>query len=329
MTTKERLLELLETNHGQYFSGEEIARILCISRAAVWKAVKSLRNEGYEIDAVTNKGYCLYGNTDVLSAQGIYKYLNSDYNSTDLHVLQTTDSTNSLVREAANQGAPQGYTVIAGEQKKGRGRYGRNFFSPDGTGVYMSVLLRPYRCSGIQATRITTMAAVAMCEAIEETTGESARIKWVNDIFVKGKKVCGILTEASFGLESGMLEYAVLGVGVNLYEPCGGFPEELKPIAGSVCDVPQANLKNRMVASFLNHFMWYYQSQDKTEYIDKYKAYSLAMGKMIKVISENGTKNALVYGIDDDCRLMVEYDNGEHDCLSYGEISISMQDISG
>ena len=168
------------------------------------------------------------------------------------------------------------------------------------------------------------MAAVAMCEAIEEVSDEKPKIKWVNDIFIKGKKVCGILTEGSFGLESGMLEYAVLGAGVNLYAPSGGFPEELQEIAGAVFDRPQNDMKNRLVAAFINHFLDYYRKGNKEDYTEKYRQYSLVIGKEITVISAKGNQTAFVHGIDDECRLMVEYANGDRAVVSSGEIRIRL-----
>ena len=324
MTTKERLLQLFESNKGNYLSGEEIAEQLCVSRTAVWKAVNSLRDQGYAIDAVTNKGYCLSAKTDILSPQGIQKYLEPEWGKLDISVLLTVDSTNALVREKANSGLAEGYTVIANEQTAGRGRYGRKFFSPYGTGVYLSMLLRPFHYSASQAVRITTMAAVAMCEAIEETTGEKAWIKWVNDIYVRGKKVCGILTEASFGLESGLLEYAVLGLGLNVYPPQKGFPKELDGIAGPILESAQDDMKNRLAAAFLNRFMRYYKAQNQTEYIEKYRSYCFVIGKRISVISGRQTRSAYACGIDDGCRLQVRYDDGEMESLSYGEITMKL-----
>lgn len=324
MTTKGKLLELLESNKGAYFSGEEIAQQLCVSRAAVWKAVNALREEGYSIDAVTNKGYCLSEHTDILSPQGIRKYLKPAYQGMELTVLPETASTNALLREKANRGAPEGCTVIANQQTAGRGRCGRQFYSPGETGIYMSVLLRPVRYAPQQAVRLTAAAAVAMCEAIETVSGETARIKWVNDIFVRGKKVCGILTEASFGLESGALEYAVLGVGVNVYPPREGFPTELEAIAGAIFDSAQSDGKNRLAGEFLNRFLDCYNAPERTEFIAAYRSRSLAVGKQVTVYSGNQTRSAYAYGVDDACRLLVRYENGETESLSYGEISIKM-----
>lgn len=318
---KEKLLELFESNKGVYFSGEEIAGRLGVSRAAVWKAVKGLRNEGYPIDAVTNKGYCLSEKTDILSPQGIRKYLKPEFCALELHVLPSVSSTNTLVREKAQEGFSEGYTVIANEQTGGRGRYGRSFFSPSGSGVYLSILLRPLGYSASQAARITTMAAVAMCEAIDEVSEEKPQIKWVNDLYLNGKKICGILTEASFGLESGLLEYAVLGIGLNVYQPSEGFPEEIQNKAGFLYQQPQDDLKNRLCAGFLNHFMNYYQSEDLT-YVETYRSRNLALGRQVTTISGNERRNALVCDIDDECHLVVKYDDGTTEHLSYGEIEI-------
>lgn len=322
MITKEKLLELLEANKGIYFSGEDIAQKLSVSRAAVWKAVKALKKEGYSIDAVTNKGYCLSVQTDILSAQGIQKYLRPEIKNMDIAVMQTVSSTNSLVKEKANRGAPEGCMILANEQTSGRGRLGRSFFSPKDTGIYMSLLLRPKNYLPDQAVRITTMAAVAMCEAIEAVSDEKAGIKWVNDIFVRGKKVCGILTEGSFGLENGLLEYIVLGIGINLYEPENGFQEELKSIAGAVFQAHRTDAKNRLVSEFLNHFYTYYTASNPADYVEKYRSRSLVIGRQVTFLSAKEPKNAVVLGIDDNCRLLVQYADGTSDCYSSGEISI-------
>lgn len=321
MTTKEMLLELFETQKGSFFSGEEIARRLCVSRAAVWKAVKSLQNEGYEITAVTNKGYCLAADTDILSVQGVRKYLDSSCRDLEIVVLPTAESTNTLVRQKAAQGGKEGYTVISHEQTRGRGRYGRRFFSPGNTGIYLSILLRPAVPSS-EALNITTMAAVAMCEAIEEVSQETPQIKWVNDIYIRGKKVCGILTEAALDLESGMLEYAVLGVGLNVYTPQGGFPEEIRDTAGAVFSTPKEDAKNRLTAAFLNHFMSCYRAKNSGDYIAEYRRRNLVIGKKA-VVTRNGIPQKVdICGIDDACRLIVRYDNNEVAHLSYGEIQM-------
>ena len=322
MGTKEQVLALFEENRGVYFSGEEIAERLAVSRTAVWKAVNTLRGEGYEIDAVQNRGYCLAANTDILSVPGIEKYLGPACSDMELHILQTVGSTNALVREQAGAGAPEGYTILANEQTEGRGRVGRRFYSPANTGLYLSILLRPENCPPQQAVKLTTMAAVAACEAIESVSQEKAWIKWVNDIYIDGKKASGILTEGSFGLEDGFLDYAVVGIGINVYPPKGGFPEELESIAGTVFHEPQSDGKNRLAAAILNHFMDYYTGQGREDVADRYRARSMVIGREINVLSPAGQRRALALDVDEECCLVVRYEDGEVQSLSSGEISI-------
>ena len=324
MTTKEKLLALLEDSKGTFFSGEEIARTLQVSRAAVWKAVSALREDGYTIDAATNKGYRLSPDSDILSPQGIRRFLKPEYRDLDLTVLPTAPSTNALVREKANQGCPEGCVIVACEQTDGRGRYGRQFFSPVDSGVYLSLLLRPTAYSPQQATCLTAAAAAAMCQAIEAVTGQQPGIKWVNDIFLHGKKVCGILTEAAVGLETGTLNYMVLGAGVNLYPPVKGFPEEIQPIAGSVLERSCPEAKNRLVGEFLNRFWYFYTHPECRAYLEDYRARSLAIGQNVTVLYAGKAVSAYAYGIDDDFRLLVRYDSGKTEALSYGEIRIQL-----
>lgn len=320
MGTREKLLALLESRKGEYCSGEEIASLLSVSRTAVWKAVNSLREAGYPIDAVQNRGYCLDSRTDILSEQGIRQHLSPRLEHLELEVLPSVSSTNALLRERAALGAPEGSVILANQQTGGRGRLGRTFYSPPDTGVYLSLLLRPSQMEPAQAVKITTMAAVAACRAIEEVSGGEPQIKWVNDVLLNGKKVAGILTEAAFNLENGRLDYAVLGIGFNVYSPVGGFPQELAEIAGSIFPSREDRGKNRLAASFLNRFLELYRGE--TEYAESYREKSMVIGRPIQVISPSGTRNALALDVDRDCRLIVRYDDGSVDRLSSAEISI-------
>ena len=322
MGTKERLLSLLEGHKGEYFSGEEIARLLSVSRTAVWKAVNTLRADGYEIDAVQNRGYCLDAHTDILSVSGIRQQLDSRWESLELELIPCAASTNALLRERAANGAPEGTVILANQQTQGRGRLGREFYSPPDTGIYLSLLLRPQALEPTQAVKITTMAAVAACRAIEAVSGKQAQIKWVNDIFLNGKKVSGILTEASISLESGRLDYAVLGIGFNVYPPAGGFPPALAEIADSILRNQQNQGKNLLAASFLNHFLDIYHGDDPAEYAAAYRERSMVIGQPIQVISPTGVRNAYALDVDKDCRLIVRYEDGTIDRLSSAEISI-------
>ncbi len=320
MGTKEKLLTLLEANRDRYFSGEAIAQQLGVSRAAVWKAVKSLEDQGYPIDAVTNRGYRLSSDCDILSVQGIQAHLTSQF--WHIHTADSLESTNSQVRALANSGESEGYVLAANTQTAGQGRMGRSFFSPEDTGVYLSLLLRPRDFSPDQALQLTTMAAAAICQAMAEVTGTSPRIKWVNDILLDGRKVCGILTEASFNLESGFLDYAVVGLGINLYPPKNGFPQEIAETAGFLCETRKENLKNQLIARFLDIFSGYYDRRDFSGAAKAYRAASLLIGKQVLVLQNQVSRQAEVLDITPRCQLLVRYENGETQALSYGEVQI-------
>ena len=321
MTVQDHLRTLLESNKSVFLSGEEIARRLGVSRNAVWKAIKALQAGGYPIQAVPNRGYCLAASSDVLSESGIRQYLTPETQSLDLRVFDSVDSTNLVLRKLANEGAAEGTVVIAAEQTGGRGRKGRNFYSPQGTGVYVSLLLKP-KIAPDDATLITTTAAVAVCDAVEALSGETASIKWVNDVFMRGKKVCGILTEGSFAMESGQFEYAILGTGINVFSPEGGFPQEIREIAGSVLLSPAADAKNRMIAEYLNRFLPLYRTLGSAETNADYRRRSFVLGKMVNVLAADQSTPARAIDVDDHCRLIVEYADGSRAALSSGEISV-------
>lgn len=321
MGTKEKLLELLQENKGNYLSGEEIAQRLSISRTAVWKGVNALRQMGYAIHAAQNRGYSLDAQTDVLSESGIHRYLRHDA-SLRLKVLSSIGSTNALMRERANNAEPEGLVILANQQTKGRGRMGRDFYSPPDTGVYMSLLLRPESLLPQNAVRITTMAAVAACRAIEEITPKQAEIKWVNDIYLNGKKVCGILTEAAVGLETGSLEYVIMGIGLNVYPPDGGFPAELSEIADAILRNQTDDGKNRLSASFLNHFLDIYHSPNQTGYVQEYRCRSFLIGQPVTVTFPAGVRNGYAIDVDEECRLVVRFEDGSLEHLSSAEVSV-------
>ena len=323
MTVQDHLRILLESNKSVFLSGEEIARRLGVSRNAVWKAIKALQADGYPIQAVPNRGYCLAASSDVLSESGIRQYLTPEAQSLDLRVFDSVDSTNLVLRKLANEGAPEGTVVIAAEQAGGRGRKGRSFFSPQGTGVYVSLLLKP-KIAPDDATLITTTAAVAVCGAVEALSGEPANIKWVNDVFMRGKKICGILTEGSFDMESGQFEYAILGTGINVFAPEGGFPPEIREIAGSVLTSPAPDAKNRMIAEYLNRFLPLYRKLGDAATNAEYRRRSFVLGRMVNVLAADRSTPARAIDVDDHCRLIVEFADGHRESLSSGEISVKV-----
>ena len=256
MQVKDRVLEALEANRGTYFSGEALAQKLAVSRSAVWKAIQQLRESGYPIEAASKRGYCLAKDSAILSAQSIAQYLTVP--QLRLEVEQLVSSTNTLLRQRAEAGEPEGLALVAAAQTAGRGRRDHTFFSPPDTGLYLSFLVRP-QLSAKDALLLTTCAAAAVALAIEDCAGVPAEIKWVNDVFCRGKKVCGILTEGALDLETGGLQYAIVGIGVNCFPPAGGFPEDL-PEAGSVfAERPQGiEGRSQLAGAILNHFFKFY-----------------------------------------------------------------------
>lgn len=321
MTIKEQLLGLLEENRGKFVSGENIAKKLYCTRGAVWKSIKALRAEGFEITAVTNRGYCLEDSGDILSEAGISRCLK---NKCDIIVLKTVGSTNVYLRELAQKGAKEGTVVVSSEQTCGCGRRGRSFFSPADTGLYMSILLRP-DFPARNAVKITAAAAVAVCLAAEKITGASPRIKWVNDIYSNDRKVAGILTEASVNIENGALDYAVIGIGVNVYEPQDGFPPEIAEIAGALINEHSVNLRNRLAAGIYEELMRLYRQLPGGDCTEEYRKRLMWQGERIYILSGADGKiktPAVLLGADENCALRVRYDSGGEDVISSGEISI-------
>ena len=323
MDLKEQVLKALEQNKGRYVSGGALAEELFVSRNAIWKAVNMLKAAGHEIESVTNRGYCLRDGSDILSRASIEKHLGESGGLFHIEVYSELASTNALTKEKAVAGAAEGAVTVADTQTGGRGRFGRTFFSPAGSGIYMSLLLRP-KFKAEEATMITAAAAVAVAEAIEAVTGVEARIKWVNDVYFRGKKVCGILTEGAFDMESGGMEYAILGIGVNVAAPNGGFPGELAERAGAVFDgaAPPAGTRSRLIAEILRRFRAYYEKLTDRLFIKAYQARSFLIGQELDVIAGDSVRTARALEVDDGCRLVVRFDDGTVKALSSGEVSV-------
>lgn len=321
MAVKDRIIEILDQNRGSYISGEALAEELSVSRTAIWKAIKKLVDDGYNIDSVTNKGYMLCVESDVLSKQSIIKYL--DDIDVLLDVRKSVESTNILMKEYVDK--KEGFILAASEQTGGIGRMGREFKSPTDTGIYFSILLKPH-IDYKDITLLTVIAAVAECEAIEKYSNEKPQIKWVNDIFIGDRKVSGILTQASFSMENLYPEYVIVGIGINVYEPEGGFAEDIKTIAGAVYKERGNDIKNKLLAEVLNRFFYYYNNFEQKEFIKEYQKRSLVVGKKIYVVDGENKTPATAVAVDDECHLIVEYENKERAALSTGEISIRLRD---
>ncbi|MCD8037308.1 MAG: biotin--[acetyl-CoA-carboxylase] ligase [Clostridiales bacterium] len=316
MALKDDILSELTANG--FVSGEYIAEKYFVSRNGVWKAVKKLRDEGYDIEAVTNKGYRLVSELNKISEGAIRSGLNSDWSFV---ILDEAVSTNNYAKELAVSGKKENTAVIAETQSGGRGRLGRVFYSPKGDGLYMSLLVRP-TMPVADATFITSYTAVAVAKAIEKLCGHEVNIKWVNDIYMNGKKVCGILTEAGFDFEGGTLDYAVIGIGINVLG--GEFPDELKTIATSIeKESGEKVSRNALAAEIMNNLSNIAEGITSKEYLKIYRQKSNVIGKRVHVTYGNETFDAEAVDIDDNAGLVVKTKD-ELRTLNSGEVSIKL-----
>ena len=318
MTTKDAVLAFLEKDRGRFVSGPELAEKLSLSRTAVWKAIRALEAEGHEITAVKNKGYRLETGSDRLSAAGISACLPEKHRTCAINFFETTDSTNTQAKRLALEGAPHGTIVAASEQTAGRGRSGKAFFSPD-TGLYVTVILKPP--AGMpDPQKITIAAAVAVCRAVEAQTALKPQIKWVNDVYLDGKKVCGILTEAVTDLESGGIDSIVVGIGVNCAIPAERIPKELVGIVGSLN--AEGLSRSRLAADIAAFVLDAFDDLDAPALIDDYRRRSFLFGKEIGFKRNGEALNGTVTGISDAGNLLVRLGSGETLSLSSGEVTI-------
>ena len=321
MNTKFKILELLEQNRGERISGERMAGELKISRNAVWKAINELRKSGHRISAVPNKGYSLEFDNDILSVQGMLPFLKNAGISDKITVYDTLENTNKTAKELAVAGAEHITVVVANSQAAGRGRYSRSFYSPAGDGIYLSIVLHPAQLPFAAPTLITAFAAVAVCRAVESATGRTPTIKWVNDIFIDGKKLCGILTEAVTDFESGAIQWVVVGIGINFSVKTADFPNELRDIATSLYPDCNADItRNRLIAGIINEITA--DGEAPAELLAEYKRRLMMLGKKITVKAADESYEAVAVDIDNSGRLLVETASGEVRALSSGEIGI-------
>ncbi len=325
MTTKDAVLEQLIKSGGNHLSGAKLAQELCLSRTAVWKAIEELRRDGYQISAVTNRGYTLIEQGDRLSLPAIRSFLRRKAIAEQIRLYPSLVSTNQTAKQLALEGAPAGTIVLAGEQTGGRGRRGRSFFSPSGTGVYFTVIFRS-ELAADRAVMITTAASVAAARAIDKVTGGEphAQIKWINDIYLGGKKICGILTDAVANMENGSFEYIVVGIGINTNNKTEDFPEEFRDRAGSLFSVTGKKYdRNRMAAALADEIADILPNFSSGEYLKEYRSRSCVLGHSILIFGagHDGTP-ATAVDIDEHGYLLARGRQGELYTLNSGEITI-------
>ena len=320
---KERILELLNRAAGDYLSGQAISEALGVSRAAVWKAVQALENEGIAIEAVTRRGYRLAEKTDRLSPGNLLPYLMQNHRES-LLCFPTISSTNDYATTLAVPDKSQNYYLAAEEQSGGRGRRGRSFYSPAGQGLYLTGLYFPDVPPG-RASRFTAYGAVAVCRAIRDVCGLEADIKWPNDILWQGKKLCGILTEMALEGESGAIQYMICGIGINLGQSPEDFPEEFRELAASLRMatglMPRRNL---LCAALINAMDGAYEAflQNDPAWLADYRSHCATLDREVVLLSGQQKTPAFAEGISEDFGLMVRYEDGRRETVYAGEISL-------
>ena len=317
------VLMLLTAGQGSYLSGADISKTLGVTRMAVSNAVRALRESGYEISAVTNRGYCLQSAPDRLTSGDVLGLLAPERRST-VRVFASVDSTNTYLKREAMNGAPHGLCAIANEQTAGRGRVGRSFLSRPDCGVYLSMLLRP-KCPPEVCASLTAHTAVAVCFAIERVCGIEPGIKWTNDIVLAGQKICGILTELTLESESSAVDSVVIGIGVNVNNRPQDFPPELSGIAGSILSATGQEVRRAELAAALVEeldrmtALW---TEDPHAYLQAYRQRCITTGKDVLVRRGDTERPAFAERVTDDFALLVRYPDGSHQTLTGGEVSV-------
>lgn len=318
---KDKILKFLKEADG-YVSGQELCERLGVSRTAIWKAIRQLESEGYEIEAVRNRGYRLHDSADILNEAEIRAALTTKWLGHPVKFLEEIDSTNNEVRRMAEQGAPSGTLAVAEIQTAGKGRRGRSWSSPKGSGIWHSFLLRP-DFAPTYASMLTLLTAMAVQKAVKDATGLESQIKWPNDIVVNGKKVCGILTEMS--TEEDAIRYVVVGIGINANTP--EFPEEIRTTATSLAlelghPVRRTELINGVMCAFEEYYRIFQETLDLSQLKKLYNQELVNVGRKVKVLAPGGDYTGISKGINDTGELIVELADGTIREVNSGEVSV-------
>lgn len=314
MNLKTKILKEMSSHTDTFFSGELLAREHEVSRAAVWKAIHSLEKEGHRFES-SSKGYRYLPDNDLLNREIILSYCPQDHYP--LIVFDTIDSTNNYARTIASDPGAHGTLIAANHQTAGRGRRGHTFYSPENTGLYMTLIIKPE--SKVQEMlKVTVAAAVAAVEAIEETSSARPEIKWVNDLFIGRRKIAGILTEAISDFESGDLDAVIIGIGINVRDT--ELPEDIEHIAGAIND-PSLS-RSRLAAVLWQKLLYWTEHLDDPQLMDAYRSHSLLIGKQIEYEISLEKRSGKVIDINDEGNLIVRNDAGQEIILSSGEVSV-------
>lgn len=318
---KTKILTLLKGSEN-YVSGQDICNQFGVSRTAVWKAINQLKNEGYVIEAVPNKGYYLKTSPDILSYSEIKSVLDTKWIGEELYFFEEIDSTNTKAKQLAEKGATSGTLVVANKQTGGKGRRGRSWESPADTGIFMTLILKP-DMNPSRASMLTLVMALATVKACNEITASSCYIKWPNDIVLNGKKICGILTEMS--AEMDYINHIVIGIGINAN--IDTFPEELNETATSIKKefgekVNRATLINRILIYFEKEYEIFLKNHSLKYQINEYNEFLINRDKEVKVIEASNQYKGIALGINEKGELLVRKEDGQVDGVYAGEVSV-------
>lgn len=323
MKNKDRVLHILYAKNGECVSSSEISEKLNITRSAIFKIINELKEQGHNIESIHHRGYRLSKKEDMISVDRINEYLLEHGVQKNIKYLDEVDSTNTFAKRMVIEENDIVDVVIANTQTAGRGRLGRSFFSPNDKGIYSTFILKPF--IKIEASILITVAAsVAVSRAIEKITGINTEIKWINDIYVDNKKVCGILTEAVTNFETGIIDRIILGIGINFDSDNLDFPDEIVNKAGSLyCGNAGDITRNQIISQMILEIDQCISDIENPSIIEYYKSKSMVLGKYINVLNmgeETSIKGKAV-DIDNNGFLIIETESGLI-TLNSGEISI-------
>lgn len=326
-TDKSDILTLLR-NSDDYLSGQQLCDRFGVTRTAVWKVIKQLKEEGYQIESVSGRGYRLVeGPADRMSASEIASRLKTAWAGRKLHYVDVTGSTNTDAKRMGEEGEPHGSTVVADMQTAGKGRRGRSWQTLSGTALSFTLLLRPDFAPD-KASMITLVMALSVAEAVEEITGVPAGIKWPNDIVVNRKKVCGMLTEMTMTPEMDEIQYVVVGAGINVNNAgIEEFQEEVRSVATSLRietgrQYNRAALLNQVLMRFEENYDIFLKTLDLSGLRERYENHLLNRGNQVRVLDPAGEYVGVAEGIDSQGELIVVRENGEKTPVYAGEVSV-------
>ena len=318
---KTEILKMLRETEG-YVSGQELCNKFGVSRTAIWKVINQLKEQGYVIDSVQNKGYHITKAPDVMTEEELQSCRKTKWAGQEIAYFDEIDSTNIKAKELAEQGYPNGTLVVADQQVSGRGRRGRSWESPSGTGIFMTLMLKP-EINPNNASMLTLVAALAVAKAIKDVTGLDAQIKWPNDIVINGKKICGILTEMSAQFD--YINHIVIGIGINVHNEV--FSDEIAHMASSLLLESQGKKFRRaeIIEKILEYFEEYYEiyleTEDLTALTGEYNRILVNMNKQVRVLDPKDEFEGKAMGITAKGELIVDTWESRK-LVSSGEVSV-------